>query len=191
MMLDKIKNKRIIIAIVLLILIFSFYFTYYLYQIYSHSDTNLKNKEYTAAIVLTGDQYRIQKGISLLRENIVSKLLISGVNKQINKKSIIAEFPDSEILFNCCIDLDMISTNTFENARESYIWIHNNNLDSVIIVSSFYHLPRVKLEFSRFFKDKQIIFIPANDNLKKTSFKKLLIEYIKYIRTSSSILIGL
>ena len=69
-MLDKIKNKRIIIAIVLLILIFSFYFTYYLYQIYSHSDTNLKDKEYTAAIVLTGDQYRIQKGISLLKENI-------------------------------------------------------------------------------------------------------------------------
>ena len=48
-----------------------------------------------------------------------------------------------------------------------------------------------KLEFSRFFKDKQVIFIPANDNLKKTSFKKLLKEYIKYIRTSSSILIGL
>ena len=96
-MLDKIKNKRIIIAIVLLILIFSFYFTYYLYQIYSHSDTNLKNKEYTAAIVLTGDQYRIQKGISLLKENIVSKLLISGVNKKINKKSMIAEFPLSLI----------------------------------------------------------------------------------------------
>ncbi len=85
----------------------------------------------------------------------------------------------------------MISTNTFENARESYTWIHNNKLDSVIIVSSFYHLPRVKLEFSRFFKDKQVIFIPAKDNLQKTSFKKLLIEYIKYIRTSSSILIGL
>jgi uncharacterized SAM-binding protein YcdF (DUF218 family) len=191
MMLDKIKNKRIIIVIVLLILIFSFYFTYYLYQIYSQSDTELKNTKYTAAIVLTGDQYRIQKGISLLKENIVNKLLISGVNKKISKKSIIAEFPDSKSLFNCCIDLDMISTNTFENARESYTWIHNNKLDSVIIVSSFYHLPRVKLEFSRFFKDKQVIFIPAKDNLQKTSFKKLLIEYIKYIRTSSSILIGL
>ena len=191
MMLDKIKNKRIIIVIVLLILIFSFYFTYYLYQIYSQSDTELKNAKYTAAIVLTGDQYRIQKGISLLKENIVNKLLISGVNKKISKKSIIAEFPDSKSLFNCCIDLDMISTNTFENARESYTWIHNNKLDSVIIVSSFYHLPRVKLEFSRFFKDKQVIFIPAKDNLQKTSFKKLLIEYIKYIRTSSSILIGL
>ena len=190
-MLDKIKNKRIIIVIVLLILIFSFYFTYYLYQIYSQSDTELKNAKYTAAIVLTGDQYRIQKGISLLKENIVNKLLISGVNKKISKKSIIAEFPDSKSLFNCCIDLDMISTNTFENARESYTWIHNNKLDSVIIVSSFYHLPRVKLEFSRFFRDKQVIFIPANDNLQKTSFKKLLIEYIKYIRTSSSILIGL
>jgi uncharacterized SAM-binding protein YcdF (DUF218 family) len=191
MMLDKIKNKRIIIVIVLLILIFSFYFTYYLYQIYSQSDTELKNTKYTAAIVLTGDQYRIQKGITLLKENIVNKLLISGVNKKISKKSIIAEFPDSKSIFNCCIDLDMISTNTFENARESYIWIHNNKLDSVIIVSSFYHLPRVKLEFSRFFKDKQVIFIPAKDNLQKTSFKKLLIEYIKYIRTSSSILIGL
>ena len=190
-MLDKIKNKRIIIVIVLLILIFSFYFTYYLYQIYSQSDTELNNAKYTAAIVLTGDQYRIQKGISLLKENIVNKLLISGVNKKISKKSIIAEFPDSKSLFNCCIDLDMISTNTFENARESYTWIHNNKLDSVIIVSSFYHLPRVKLEFSRFFKDKQVIFIPAKDNLQKTSFKKLLIEYIKYIRTSSSILIGL
>jgi uncharacterized SAM-binding protein YcdF (DUF218 family) len=190
-MLDKIKNKRIILAIVLLILIFSFYFTYYLYQIYSQSDTDLNNSEYTAAIVLTGDQYRIQKGISLLRENIVSKLLISGVNKQISKKSIIAEFPNSETLFNCCIDLDMFSTNTFENARESYIWAHDNKLDYIIIVSSFYHLPRAKLEFSRFFKDKQIVFLSANDNLKKTSFKKLLIEYIKYLRTSSSILIGL
>jgi len=191
MMLDKIKNKRVLVVIILLFLLFLIYFSYYFYQIYSPSKINLNKKNHDAAIVLTGDQFRIQKGISLLRESKVNKLLISGVNKQITEKSIIAKFSDSESLFNCCIDLDMISTNTFENAKESYMWSRSNEFNSIIVVSSFYHLPRAKLEFGRFFKDKSLIFIRANDNLKKTSFKKIFIEYIKYIRTSLSILIGL
>ena len=191
MMLDKINNKRILLIIILFFVIIFIHFTYYLYQIYSPTKTNFDNKTYDAAIVLTGDKYRIQKGIDLVRKQVVNKLLISGVNRSISQKSIIAEFPESEDLFKCCIHLDMISTNTFENARESYLWTRNNNFDSAIIVSSFYHLPRVRLEVSRFCKDKLIIFIPANDLIKKTSFKKLFVEYIKYIRTSSSILIGL
>tara|TARA_B100000073_G_scaffold348152_1_gene365379 strand:- start:6158 stop:6733 length:576 start_codon:yes stop_codon:yes gene_type:complete len=191
MMLDKIKNKRVLVVIISLFLLFLIYFSYYLYQIYTPSKTNLDNNNYDAAIVLTGDQFRIQKGISLLRDNKVNRLLISGVNKRITKKSIIAKFSDSEDLFNCCIDLEMISTNTFENAKESYMWTRGNKLNSIIVVSSFYHLPRAKLEFGRFYKDKSLIFLSANDNLMKTSLKKLFIEYIKYIRTSLSILIGL
>jgi len=190
-MLDKIKNKKVVLIIILLILIFFIYFTYYLYQILAPKKISFNNKIYDAAIVLTGDQYRIQRGIDLVKDGVTNKLLISGVNKAISQTSIMTEFPDTKDLFICCIDLDMISTNTFENARESYLWTRNNNINSAIIVSSHYHLPRVKLEFSRFFKDKTTIFIPANNNFKKTPFKKLLIEYIKYLRTSSSILIGL
>ena len=59
----------------------------------------------------------------------------------------------------------MISTNTFENAKESYMWTRRNKLNSIIVVSSFYHLPRAKLEFGRFYKDKSLIFVSANDNL--------------------------
>jgi len=191
MMLDKIKNKRVLVVIISLFLLFLIYFSYYLYQIYTPSKTNLDNNNYDAAIVLTGDQFRIQKGISLLRDNKVNRLLISGVNKRISKKTIIAKFSGSEDLFNCCIDLEMISTNTFENAKESYMWTRRNKLNSIIVVSSFYHLPRAKLEFGRFYKDKSLIFVSANNNLMKTSLKKLFIEYIKYIRTSLSILIGL
>ena len=61
MMLDKIKNKRVLVVIISLFLLFLIYFSYYLYQIYTPSKTNLDNNNYDAAIVLTGDQFRIQK----------------------------------------------------------------------------------------------------------------------------------
>ena len=191
MMLDQIKNNKLFYSIILLILLFFLYFLKYFIEVHSSAKNNYQNKSYDAAVVLTGDKYRINKGLELVKENIVNKLLISGVNKDINKNQIEKQYINFKELFNCCIEIENKSRNTFENARESYLWMKNNNFKSLIIISSSYHLPRTKLEFSRFIKEENIFFLSSDNFLKNISFKKLFIEYIKYIRTNLSLIISL
>ena len=191
MMLDQIKNNKLFYSIILLILLFFLYFLKYFIEVHSSAKNNYQNKSYDAAVVLTGDKYRINKGLELIKEDIVNKLLISGVNKDINKYQIAKQYINFKELFNCCIEIENKSRNTFENARESYLWMKNNNFKSLIIISSSYHLPRTKLEFSRFIKEENIFFLSSDNFLKNISFKKLFIEYIKYIRTNLSLIISL
>ena len=191
MMLDQIKNNKLFYSIILLILLFFLYFIKYFIEVHSSAKNNYQNKSYDAAVVLTGDKYRINKGLELIKEDIVNKLLISGVNKDINKNQIEKQYINFKELFNCCIEIENKSRNTFENARESYLWMKNNNFKSLIIISSSYHLPRTKLEFSRFIKEENIFFLSSDNFLKNISFKKLFIEYIKYIRTNLSLIISL
>ena len=55
-------------------------------------------------------------------------------------------------------------------------------------------MPRVKLEFERFFHTKNTYYLPIDSN-DGVSFgekiKKLFLEYIKYMRTYISLAIGL
>ena len=191
MMLDQIKNNKLFYSIILLILLFFLYFFKYVINVNNSTKNSYENKSYDAAIVLTGDKYRINKGLELINKNIVDNLLISGVNKNINKNLIQQKFTNSKTIFDCCIEIENISRNTFENARESYSWMKNKNFNSLIIITSNYHLPRAQLEFSRFIKKENILFISSDAFLENSSFKKLFVEYIKFIRTNLSLMISL
>ena len=70
-----------------------------------------------------------------------------------------------------------------------------DNSDRIINMSNLYHIPRVKLEFSRFFYEDNLYYKSVNitddDNLNLSieMIKKYLLEYTKYLRTSLSLLI--
>ena len=49
-------------------------------------------------VVLTGDRFRIAKGLELLSQNLGSKLLLSGVNKNITLTEIKNAFPNNNKL---------------------------------------------------------------------------------------------
>ena len=144
-------------------------------------------------VVLTGDQYRIAKGIELLKDYPDKKLLISGVNKNINAIDIMKKFPNNKYFFECCIDIGKDAKNTFENIIETFKWMKSNELTSIIIVTSDYHVPRVKLEINRFIDNQKIFYeVVKNDETDSIlRLKKITLEYIKYIRTFLSIKIGL
>ena len=69
-----------------------------------------------------------------------------------------------------------------------------NKYNSVLVVSSDYHMPRTKLEFERFLNTENIYYQPVNSN-NDVSFlgkiKKLFLEYVKYMRTYISLAVGL
>ena len=187
------KNPTIIVFL-LVITSISFLNIYFFFQEvkkFENSVTNINNID--GIVVLTGDQFRIAKGIELLKRNPNKKLLISGVNKNINPVDIMKEFPSSINFFQCCIDIGKDAKNTFENIIETFEWMKSNEFTSIIIVTSDYHLPRVKLEINRFIDNQQIFYeavkTDESDNILR--FKKITLEYIKYIRTFLSIKIGI
>ena len=189
------RKNRIIIVFLLIIVsicVLNIYsFLQELKKFELNTATNINKID--GIVVLTGDQYRIAKGIELLKNYPDKKLLISGVNKNINAIDIMKKFPNNKSFFECCIDIGKDAKNTFENIIETFKWMKSNEFTSIIIVTSDYHVPRVKLEINRFIDNQEIFYaVVKNDETDSIQrLKKITLEYIKYIRTFLSIKIGL
>ena len=191
-------NRKILNSTIILICTFIIiHFSYYISQIQTKIDDINMFDEIDAIIVLTGDKNRIAHGINILKNGSAQRLLISGVNEKISNtkiKNLYGVDVNSKKLFDCCIDIDRISTNTFENSRETYIWSKELGFRNLLIVTSHYHVPRVKLEFSRFFSQDALHYnsVDIINNISDISIelvRKVIFEYIKYSRTSLSLLI--
>ena len=192
-MINELKSHYIHFSLLLFVIIVLLQFNFFLFNIQSYKNTDLNKKEIEGIVVLTGDKFRILEGLKILNSKIGYKLLISGVNKEISIEEIKKEFPKFNQLFKCCVELESISTNTFENVREIFFWKKNNNIKNILLITSDYHLPRVELEVNRLLLDKETSYYGVKyDNQKiNIRMKKLIVEYIKYLRTKISLSIGL
>ena len=192
-MINELKSHYIHFSLLLFVIIVLLQFNFFLFNIQSYKNTDLNKKEIEGIVVLTGDKFRILEGLKILNSEIGYKLLISGVNKEISIEEIKKEFPKFNQLFICCVELESISTNTFENVREIFFWKKNNNIKNILLITSDYHLPRVELEVNRLLLDKETFYYGVKyDNQKiNIRMKKLIVEYIKYLRTKISLSIGL
>ena len=188
------KNRTIIVFLLIIASICVLNIYFFLQEVKKvEFNTAININKIDGIVVLTGDQYRIAKGIELLKNYPGKKLLISGVNKNINVVDIMKKFPNNKNFFECCIDIGKDAKNTFENIIETFKWMKSNEFTSIIIVTSDYHVPRVKLEINRFIDNQEIFYeVVKNDETDSIQrLKKITLEYIKYIRTFLSIKIGI
>ncbi len=188
-------NFRKFIFVILLINFFAF--IWWLILIFNtfpkkyYYNESYSEKENTAIVVLTGGKGRIQKGIDLYKENNGKFLIISGVFKESEFE--IKDLIDKQVVNqSCCIFYDKEATNTIENAYQVKKWLINNReINRLILVSSYYHLPRSFIIFSNIIKNKNISLVPAIYNLRidKSIFfhiKLITLEYFKIIYTMLS-----
>ena len=107
-----------------------------------------------AIIALTGGSDRIKESIRLLEEKYAPHLIISGVNENVTGyhllKEVAPEWQDK-------IELGHWAKTTRMNAIETAEWIQKNKISSVILVTSFYHMPRSLLETKEAIPDLKII----------------------------------
>lgn len=154
-------------------------------------DTNFAVKNASAIVVFTGGTSRIDEAVKLLKDGKGQRLLISGVNQKTSKKTLQKKFHIEENLFNCCVDIDKQAANTHGNAIETGKWSASHKFDSLIIVTSTYHMPRSLLETQRRLPDVNLTPYPVpttdfdNQNWYKDqlSLNILLSEYTKYVAT--------
>jgi len=152
----------------------------------------LFQKSPDAIAVFTGDKGRIAYAMELHKKNPSSKFFISGVHAANSFQTIVdkqVKTLDSEAVSNAGIqaDLDYKSRNTFENVRETVQFLKENpGLTRILIISSDYHIMRIKLIISHYMSGSGTQFyfdsIPT-DYSEWNEFRKLLKESVKLLRT--------
>jgi len=138
-----------------------------------------------AIVVLTGGQNRIDQGLILFAQGKASHLFISGVHPDVRKSEIIARWGGETALPPCCISLGKTATTTVENASETAEWGFENDIHSIRLVTSNYHMPRAYLELSSAMKDVKILTHPIEQDDLDTGEKRiwhlLFSEYHKFL----------
>lgn len=175
-----------------LITSFIFYIPIYAKMQKGRANGAFFQKSPDAIAVFTGDKGRIAYAMELMKNNPSAKLFISGVHTANSFQTILAnqtpETTSEEVEdAGLQIDLDYESKNTFENVRETVSYLHENpEIKNVLIISSDYHIMRIKLIISHFMNDSKPAFyfdsVPNSYNSWKQT-KKLLKEAVKIVRT--------
>jgi uncharacterized SAM-binding protein YcdF (DUF218 family) len=114
-----------------------------------------------AIVVLTGGRLRLEAGIGLLTDGKAKKLFVSGVNPRVDREALLRALGPAAEREACCIILGHAADNTHGNARETAVWMHQEGYRSLRLVTSWYHMRRSLLEFSRAMPPVTIIAHPV------------------------------
>ncbi len=114
-----------------------------------------------AVVVLTGGSRRVDEGVALLEAGAAPVLFVSGVDERVDGKGIRSLLDDGDTrlpdkLIDCCLVLGHGASDTIGNARESAIWMAVGDRESMLLVTSNYHMPRAMLEFAHAMPDVRI-----------------------------------
>lgn len=146
----------------------------------------LQNDEQIGIVALTGGRNRIETAVKLLNNGLGDRMLISGV-KPGTKVHTITSRENVELITDKPVDLGYQATDTVGNAKEVKDWANLHDLQKIYVVTSFYHIPRSRLELEKEIPDKEISFIAANTPFVSQKWKNwrstyfMAKEYIKFL----------
>jgi uncharacterized SAM-binding protein YcdF (DUF218 family) len=148
------------------------------------------------AVVLTGDDKRVDKGFDLLARGKVKRLLISGVNSDVRKSELLALSHQNASLADS-IDLGFSAQDTMGNADEAAQWVHKNDIASLIVVTSTYHMPRAIIHLGSQLPNVSLYSCAVRPDLfdqeswytQWAPWRLLLTDYTKFLLTYPQILL--
>ena len=132
-----------------------------------------------AVVVLTGGAKRVDRGLEVLRQGWAPQLFVSGVDREVKPGEFAAQFKVSPEQMACCVTLGFAAIDTETNARETAIWMRENHITQIRLVTSDWHMRRAVLELR--------VAVPAGLTIiedavpTKPTMRTLFLEYHKLI----------
>ena len=114
-----------------------------------------------AIVVLTGGKMRLETGLELLEAGKAGKLFVSGVNPAVDRDTLLRALGPAAAREACCIVLGHTADNTVGNALETAVWMQQEGYRSLRLVTSWYHMRRSLLEFSRAMPRVRVVAHPV------------------------------
>ena len=188
-----INFKNIFLILISIILVGFIWWIIFLFNILPknyYSKTFPDSSYDTGIVVLTGGKMRIERGMEILQKGYAEKMFISGVfmPSEIETKFRIEK--SKKDLLDCCINFGAKAKNTIENAVEVNQWLSDNSeIIKIILITSYYHLPRSILMFEKKIdRNLEVFPVPAVEKVNLFEqpifhIKLITSEYFKVIYT--------
>jgi uncharacterized SAM-binding protein YcdF (DUF218 family) len=142
-----------------------------------------------AVIVTTGGPGRIARGLAVLDQGLAAKMLVSGVDRDVRPQEFAAQFGVSPRTMTCCITLGFTAVDTRSNAAETAKWVAQNEVRSLRLVTTDWHMRRAAGELNRTLPDHVSVIrdaVPSNPDM-----GTLFVEYHKLVASRMAGLIEL
>ena len=142
-----------------------------------------------AIVALTGaSDVRLGAAMRLLEAKKGERMLISGVSRQATRADIREVTRGYGVLFDCCVDLGFQAETTLGNAQETAEWVRSHEFDSLVLVTSDYHMPRSLVELRAALPGVELHAYPVETDIDAQrwwasgdSAWRITLEYCKYL----------
>ena len=137
-----------------------------------------------AAVDLGLTQPAVSRQVSALEAHLNTRLL----HRTTSASEIARLTPLYSKFFTCCIDLDRSALNTLGNALETRRWTREHGFNSLIVVTSNWHMPRALVELERTMPDIMLVPYPVALRPQGATWwtgvgtgRLLFAEYVKFV----------
>lgn len=183
--------RTFVVLVAAVVLIATGGFLHFAFKIPAPTDITAQTApmDVDAIVVLTGGRDRIMTAMQLLESGNGARLLISGVNTDISREDLAAQFGGPDTRFDCCVDLGFRARTTVGNADETAQWAQEKGYTSLAVVTSDYHMPRSLALLRSQMPDVTLVPITVAGNDSGQLFSNvrvariLVSEYAKYVIT--------
>ncbi len=137
-----------------------------------------------AVIVPTGGPGRIARGLAVIDRGLAERMLVSGVDPEVRPQEFAAQFGVSPRTMACCVTLGFSAVDTRTNAAETAKWVAQNEVRSLRLVTTDWHMRRAAGELDRMLPDHVTVIrdaVPSQPNL-----RTLFVEYHKLIASRAA-----
>lgn len=141
-----------------------------------------------AVIVPTGGAGRIAQGLAVLDEGLADRMLVTGVDPEVTAEEFAAEFEVAPERMDCCVTLGFRAVDTRTNATETAEWVEDNNVRSLRLVTTDWHMRRAAGELDRTLPAGVEVVRDAVPS--EPSLASLFLEYHKLIASFTAGLVG-
>ena len=141
-----------------------------------------------AVIVPTGGPGRIAQGLAVLDQDLASQMLVTGVDPEVTPDEFAAEFEVEQAQMDCCVTLGFAAVDTRSNATETAQWVDDNQVASLRLVTTDWHMRRAASELSRKLPGNVTVVYDAVPS--EPSLPSLFLEYHKLLASMLAGLLG-
>jgi uncharacterized SAM-binding protein YcdF (DUF218 family) len=137
-----------------------------------------------AVIVPTGGAGRIARGLEVLDRDLAARMLVSGVDPEVKPGEFAAEFDVAPEQMACCVTLGFAAVDTRSNAAETAKWVAQNEVRSLRLVTTDWHMRRAAGELDRALPDHVTVIrdaVPSQPDL-----GTLFLEYHKLLASRAA-----
>jgi len=137
------------------------------------------NAKTDAVLVPTGGPGRIARGLEVVRDGDAERMFVSGVDPEVKPAEFAAEFDVRPREMRCCVTLGFLAVDTRSNAGEAAQWLTSNDVRTVRLVTTDWHMRRAAAELRHSIPDHIAVVEDAVPS--DTVLSTLFLEYNKLL----------